>query len=131
RSSAFSSCSPLPAFDLMPRSPRGGASDLSCASHRYNLGFKPKWKAMGMFRSISCSGIVAFAISLAYPSLATAGDAPITIVDLGDSYIIGHTIAAGETFPVRLQAALDAAGRSVKVVDTGFIESSRVGLRWL
>jgi acyl-CoA thioesterase-1 len=60
-----------------------------------------------------------------------AEDAPITIVDLGDSYIIGHGIAAGETFPVRLQAALDAAGRSAKVVDTGFVGTSQLGLRWL
>ncbi len=86
---------------------------------------------MSIFRAISCCGVVAFAISLAYPGLAMAEDAPITIVDLGDSYIIGLGIAADETFPVRLQAALDAAGRSVKVVDTGYVESSRVGLRWL
>src|SRR5689334_19344680 len=86
---------------------------------------------MGIFRSISFCSIVAFATSLACPGLAMAEDAPITIVDLGDSYIIGHGIAAGETFPVRLQAALDAAGRSVKVVDTGFVGTSQVGLRWL
>jgi acyl-CoA thioesterase-1 len=86
---------------------------------------------MGIFRSMLCSGIVAFATSLACPGLAMAGDAPITIVDLGDSYIIGHGIPAGETFPVRLQAALDAAGRSVKVVDTGFVNTSRAGLIWL
>ena len=87
---------------------------------------------MGMFRSVSCSGIVAFAASLASLGLATAGGTPITIVDLGDSYIIGHGIvAADETFPVRLQAALDVAGRSVEVVDTGFVDTSRVGLRWL
>src|SRR4051794_3841971 len=86
---------------------------------------------MGIFRSISCSSIVAFATSLACPGLAMAEDAPITIVDLGDSYIIGHGIVSGETFPVRLQAALDAAGRSVKVVDTGFVDTSRLGLVWL
>ena len=60
---------------------------------------------MGIFRSISFCSIVAFATSLACPGPAMAEDAPITIVDLGDSYIIGHGIAAGETFPVRLQAA--------------------------
>jgi len=83
-----------------------------------------------MFRTISCSGIVALVASLASLGLATAGDKPITIVDVGDSLIIGHGISADETFPVRLQAALDVAGLSVEVVDTGFIESSRVGLRW-
>jgi len=89
-------------------------------------------KAMGIFRSISCSSIVAFAASLACPGLAMAEDAPITIVDLGDSYIIGYgIIVSGETFPVRLQAALDAAGRSVKVVDTGFVDTSKNGLQWL
>ena len=86
---------------------------------------------MGIFRSIFCSGVIVFATSLACPGLVMAEDAPITIVDLGDSYIIGHGIAAGETFPVRLQAALDSAGRSVKVVDTGFINTSQVGLMWL
>src|SRR4051794_8548428 len=100
-------------------------------SHSCNLRVKAKGEAMGMFRAISCSGTVALAASLASVGLATAGNTPITIVDLGDSLIIGHGISADETFPVRLQAALDVAGRSVKVVDTGFVESSRVGLRWL
>ena len=87
---------------------------------------------MDIFRSISFCSIVAFATSLACPGLAMAEDAPITIVDLGDTYIIGYRIAAaGETFPVRLQAALNAAGRSVKVVDTGFLGTSQGGLRWL
>ena len=48
---------------------------------------------MGIFRSISCSSIVAFATSLACPGLAMAEDAPITIVDLGDSYISRSSIS--------------------------------------
>jgi len=76
-------------------------------------------------------GVVVSATSIACPGLAMADDAQITIVDIGDSYIIGHGVPAGETFPVRLQAALDAAGRSVKVVDTGFVDNSKRGLLWL
>ena len=86
---------------------------------------------MGIFRSISLSGIVAFSASFAYLDPAKAEDLPITIVDLGDSYIVGYGVPAGETFPARLQAALDAAGRSVKVVDTGFVDTSKLGLLWL
>jgi acyl-CoA thioesterase I len=101
------------------------------AAHSAISGSNLRRKAMSIFRSMWCSGVLAFATSFACPGLATAEDAPITIVDLGDSYIIGYGIAAGETFPVRLQAALDATGRAVKVVDTGFVGTSQVGLRWL
>ena len=86
---------------------------------------------MSIFRSMWCWGLVVSATSLACPGLAMADDAATTIVDLGDSYIIGNNVPPRETFPVRLQAALDAAGRSVKVVDTGFVDTSKLGLLWL
>jgi acyl-CoA thioesterase I len=59
----------------------------------------------------------------------SAAAAPVTIVALGDSLIAGPGLATGETFSVRLEAALRQRGHDVKVVDAGVSgDTTRDGL---
>ncbi len=50
---------------------------------------------------------------------ATANDAVLKIVVLGDSLSAGYGLAPGEGYPARLQAALDARGHTVAIIDAG------------
>lgn len=64
---------------------------------------------------------------LLYPISAAA--APVTIVALGDSLIAGPGLETGETFSVRLEAALRQRGHDVSVVDAGVSgDTTRDGL---
>lgn len=54
----------------------------------------------------------------ATPVLAQGG-APIRLLALGDSLTAGYGLPRGEGFVPRLQAALTARGRSVRVLDAG------------
>ncbi|MCZ4281043.1 arylesterase [Kiloniella laminariae] len=57
--------------------------------------------------------------------LLTAGfrpaiaDTPLKLLAYGDSLTHGYGLEAGDTFPERLQAVLDAAGYSVEVINGG------------
>ena len=86
---------------------------------------------MNTFRSIVRGLILAVAAVLIQPAPVVAADAPTTITTIGDSYITGYGLLPKERFSARLQAALDAAGRSVKVVDPGYINTSAAGARWV
>ncbi|MDR3373046.1 MAG: arylesterase [Ancalomicrobiaceae bacterium] len=44
---------------------------------------------------------------------------PITLFAFGDSLTAGYGVAPGDAFPVKLEAALKAAGRNVHVVNAG------------
>ncbi|WP_126541874.1 arylesterase [Oharaeibacter diazotrophicus] len=48
-----------------------------------------------------------------------AAAAPMTILALGDSLTAGYGLPAAEAFPTRLEAALKAKGRDVRIVNGG------------
>jgi acyl-CoA thioesterase-1 len=59
----------------------------------------------------------AFAALLAPP--AALAQSPLQIVVLGDSLTAGYGLPPGQAFPDQLQAALDARGHDVQVVNAG------------
>ena len=58
---------------------------------------------------------------------ARAAEQPLKIVAFGDSLTAGFGLAAGETFPVRLAAALSAKGLAVVVADAGVSGDTAAG----
>src|SRR5438093_2300710 len=48
-----------------------------------------------------------------------AADRPVTIVALGGSLTAGHGLPASAAFPAKLQAALEARGHAVEIVNAG------------
>ena len=46
--------------------------------------------------------------------------AQVSIVLIGDSYLIGHGVAAGQKFKDRLQSMLNAKGLTIAIIETGF-----------
>ena len=88
-------------------------------------------KQMVIFRSIARGSIAAFAAVLIQPAPVIAADAPTTIIVLGDSLVSGNGLLLKEKFSARLQAALDAAGRAVKVDHPGYVHDSKWGLEWM
>ncbi len=86
---------------------------------------------MTKVRDVSFVALAALSAMLALAGNVDAEDAPPTIVTLGDSYINSYGVAATETFATRLKAGLNAAGHQVKIVEVGYTENSRSGLRWL
>lgn len=57
----------------------------------------------------------------------TVGTAPIRLLALGDSLTAGYGLARGEGFAPRLQQALVAAGRQVRVIDAGVSGDTMAG----
>lgn len=86
---------------------------------------------MGVFRTVFKFSLVALTAALASSNLAVAGDAPVTIIDLGDSYITGYGIGPSKAFAAVLQETLKSRGHSVEVINTGFKSKSSSGLDWL
>ena len=86
---------------------------------------------MSVFRAISNLALVALTAMVVSIGIALADDAPVKIIDIGDSYITGHGVAPAKAFPIALQAALKSRGHLVEVIDTGFINKSSSGLGWL
>ena len=74
-----------------------------------------------------CAGLAAVSILAATPGLARAGtkSAPpgpapeVRLLAFGDSLIHGYGLTAGQTLPERLEAALEARGHSVAVINSG------------
>jgi acyl-CoA thioesterase-1 len=58
---------------------------------------------------------------------AAAAEQPIRLLALGDSLTAGYGLPPGEGFVPRLQAALDARGRSVRVIDAGVSGDTTAG----
>ena len=59
------------------------------------------------------------ALALRVLTAAGAAAAPVTILALGDSLTAGLGVGPAEAFPVRLEAALQAKGHDVKVINAG------------
>ena len=85
---------------------------------------------MSVFRAIFNFSLVALTAVVSI-GIAVADDAPVKIIDIGDSYISGHGLDSAKKFPTILQAALKSRGHLVEVIDTGYIATSASGLRWL
>ncbi|MDB5415113.1 MAG: arylesterase, partial [Rubritepida sp.] len=56
-----------------------------------------------------------------------AATAPIRLLALGDSITAGYGLPRGEGFVPKLQAALTAKGRSVRVLDAGVSGDTMAG----
>ena len=67
------------------------------------------------------------------PSAAlAAGDPPqVTVVDIGDSLIIGYGVSVGSQFPTLLEQKLKDAGYAATVKAQGYLETSKTGVLWL
>ena len=61
------------------------------------------------------------------PAGAQATAAPIRLLALGDSLTAGYGLPAGQGFVPRLEAALKARGRSVRVLDAGVSGDTTAG----
>lgn len=78
--------------------------------------------------------ILAFAILAAGPALgigvrSPSADSQFVIVALGDSLTAGYGLVAADAFPVRLESALRAAGKRVRVIDAGVSGDTTAGGR--
>ncbi len=60
-------------------------------------------------------------------SAAFAQSRPITIVAFGDSLTAGYGVKTSESFPVRLQMALEAKGHKVTIVNAGVSGDTTAG----
>jgi acyl-CoA thioesterase I len=60
-------------------------------------------------------------------SAASAQSRPITIVAFGDSLTAGYGVKTSESFPVRLQMALEAKGHKVTIVNAGVSGDTTAG----
>lgn len=87
---------------------------------------------MTKVRHVSFVALAALSAMLELAGNVDAEDAAPTIVTLGDSYINGHGIEAPtDAFAARLKSALGADGHQVTIVEVGYTNDSRSGLRWL
>jgi acyl-CoA thioesterase I len=68
--------------------------------------------------------LLSFLAAAALPLPAIADDTPVSIVLIGDSYLIGHGVAVGDKFKDRLLPLLNADGLMVEFIDTGFNQTS-------
>ncbi|APH74832.1 arylesterase [Aquibium oceanicum] len=71
------------------------------------MGFKPR------IRAISVAGLVFFAF------LGQALAEKIDIVGFGDSLMAGYQLEPGQSFPEKLEAALEAKGHDVSIANAG------------
>ena len=72
--------------------------------------------------------LAALAAALPPAALAqTAGGPPIRLLALGDSLTAGYGLPAGQGFVPRLEAALRARGRNVRVLDAGVSGDTTAG----
>jgi len=63
---------------------------------------------------------IVFAATAAFSSAVLAEEAePLEIVVLGDSLVAGYQLGSGEDYPTRLQAALEAKGYQISVINAG------------
>lgn len=70
---------------------------------------------------------VAITVSLAVATAVGAVAAPVRLLALGDSLTAGYGLPAQEGFPARLEAALRAAGRDVRVLNAGVSGDTTAG----
>jgi acyl-CoA thioesterase-1 len=67
---------------------------------------------------MTLAALIGFAVVLAAAPTARA-DAPVRIVAFGDSLTAGYGLPAQDTFPAKLQAALNAKGHNVEIENAG------------
>lgn len=83
---------------------------------------------LGRLAVILCIGSL---LSFSQPARAAE---PVTIVALGDSLTAGYGLPEGESFPVKLEAALKARGYAVTVINAGVsgdtVEEGLARLDW-
>ncbi|MGB0631037.1 MAG: arylesterase [Alphaproteobacteria bacterium] len=72
------------------------------------------------------TAVTILAVSLALPAGAGAADAPRLMI-LGDSLTAGYGLPQDQAFPVQLEAALRANGRSVEVINAGVSGDTTAG----
>lgn len=61
------------------------------------------------------------------PSAAWAAERPLTLLALGDSLTAGYGVEAAQSFPARLEHALRASGRDVRVINAGVSGDTSAG----
>jgi acyl-CoA thioesterase-1 len=71
--------------------------------------------------------VVACLALLWFTILTVAAEKPIKIVALGDSLTAGYQLPAGDTFPARLEQALNAKGIAVEIVNAGVSGDTSTG----
>jgi len=64
-------------------------------------------------------GLIISASVLIWGSVVHAQARPLTLVALGDSLTAGYMLPAADAFPARLEAALRASGRDVRIINAG------------
>jgi acyl-CoA thioesterase I len=69
----------------------------------------------------------ALAAALLPGAAGAEADRPISVVALGDSLTAGYQLPPGDAFPVKLQAALKAAGQNVAVENAGVSGDTSTG----
>ncbi len=69
------------------------------------------------------------AVIAAGASAPARGEGPITILALGDSLTAGYGLLAGEAFPDQLEAALQARGHDVRIINAGVSGATTAGAR--
>lgn len=63
--------------------------------------------------------MVAAALLAGAPAVGSAGAPPVKLLAFGDSLVHGYGLAAGESFPQKLETALRARGYPVEVINAG------------
>jgi acyl-CoA thioesterase-1 len=96
------------------RGGRGGAPFDRPASYGGLAGLVQTW--VQSWAQIAAFGAV---LALAIMSPASAADAPLKMVALGDSLTAGFNLAGSAAFPARLEKALRAKGVAVDVANAG------------
>jgi acyl-CoA thioesterase-1 len=62
---------------------------------------------------------ISAALAFVFLTIQTAFATPVTILALGDSLMAGLGLEVSEAFPARLEAALEAKGLDVRIVNAG------------
>ncbi|HOV03184.1 MAG TPA: arylesterase [Kaistiaceae bacterium] len=70
-------------------------------------------------RATAIAGLVALLAGAGLAAAAPARAEPLVLVAFGDSLTAGYGVGAADAFPVRLEAALQARGHDVRIVNAG------------
>lgn len=84
-------------------------------------------EARGYFNHARAA-VLAF-LAVCWALSAAAAENPVRIVVLGDSLTAGFGVAAGDAFPVQLEAALRQRGLAVRVINAGVSGDTTAGGR--
>ncbi len=79
------------------------------------------------YRISVISGLAALGLALIGDGVSAQAPRPISIVAFGDSLTAGYQLPPGDAFPVKLQAALKAAGHNVAIENAGVSGDTTTG----